>query len=218
MSRSWQGDSGPRPGPCAYPALFGSRRSYIYFLEILSQAVCLLTNSASLNAFWVSFCDNRAGLSALRKGYGKDEAISRLLPWFHAMCLRKRWHGHFAWVSSHANLSDKVSRGDLRLVQARGWPLLQSDLGPLWQIIGHIAADSTYAVSGISCGVLSLSWQFTGSTWVGREAAELVNGSDRRHHSAPPVSAVRLLRCTHQRRMGNGDKSETLPISLHRLA
>ena len=144
--------------------LFVSRRSYIYFLEIFSQAICLLTNSAHLPAFWVSFCDNRAGLSALRKGYGRDEAINRPLSWFHALCLRKRWHGHFEWVSSHANLSDKVSRGDLRLVQARGWPVLDADLGPLWSIIERIAVDSSVAVLGGVEAALALSWQFRGST------------------------------------------------------
>ena len=144
--------------------LFDSRRSYIYFLEIFSQAICLLSNSATLPQFWVSFCDNRAGLSALQKGYGRDEAINRFLSWFHALSVRQRWHGQFEWVSSASNLSDKVSRGDLRLVQDRGWPLLCTDLGPLWQIVERVAVDSNFAVSAGVEEALSLRWHFSGST------------------------------------------------------
>ncbi|CAE7942077.1 unnamed protein product [Symbiodinium sp. KB8] len=40
-----------------------------------------------------------------------------------------------------------VSRGDVRLVQDRGWPLLCTDLGPLWQIVERVAVDSNFAVS-----------------------------------------------------------------------
>ncbi|CAE6943486.1 unnamed protein product [Symbiodinium sp. CCMP2592] len=144
--------------------LFGSRRSYIYFLEIFSQAVCLLANHDQISPFWVSFCDNRAGLAALRKGYGKDESINRFLSWFHALCIRLRWHGHFEWVSSQANLSDKVSRGDLRFVRSQGWPLLQDDLSEFWAVVERIAADSEFATGAGVEAALASRWLFQSST------------------------------------------------------
>ncbi|CAE7364819.1 Dnmt3b [Symbiodinium sp. CCMP2592] len=141
-------------------ALFSSRRAFIYFLEIFGQAISLLTNKDRIGKFWVSFCDNRSGLSAIRKGYGRDEAINRFLSWFHALMIRMRWHGHFEWVSSGANLSDKISRGDLSMARARGWDMLSSSLDGIWPIVKRIAVDSEFANGPAVDAMLSFSWAF----------------------------------------------------------
>ena len=150
--------------PPSILSLFGARRSFIYFLEIFSQAICLLTNHKRMTPFWISFCDNRAGLTALQKGYGRDEHVNRMLSWFHALNSRLRWHGHFQWVSSEANISDKVSRGDLTTVQSQGWASLQSGLEGFWPILERIASDSLYAVGEGVEAALALEWQFATST------------------------------------------------------
>ena len=72
------------------------------FILILAQAVGLLTNRALLSSFWIAFVD-----------YGRDEGINRLLAWFDHLSMRLGWQGHFEWVASAANISDKVSRGSL---------------------------------------------------------------------------------------------------------
>lgn len=141
-------------------ALFSSRRAYIYFLEIFGQAISLLTNKDRISEFWVSFCDNRSGLSALRKGYGRDESINRFLSWFHALMIRMRWHGHFEWVSSGANLSDEISRGDLSMARWNGWSLLQSSLDEIWPVIKRIAVDSQFATGAAVDAMLSFQWAF----------------------------------------------------------
>ena len=140
--------------------MFCSRRAYIYFLEIMAQAICLLTNHRHLSKFWVSFCDNRAGLAAISKGYGRDETINNLLSWFHALSTRMRWHGHFEWVSSSANLSDKISRGDLSIAATHGWDILSTELDELWPIIGRIARDPEFAIGEGVSAALAIEWHF----------------------------------------------------------
>ena len=58
---------------------FGKRKAFIYALEICAQLICFVCLQHHLPTLVVSFCDNTAGLSALLKGYGKDERINGLL-------------------------------------------------------------------------------------------------------------------------------------------
>ena len=147
--------------PSSLLKVYCHRKAFIYFLEILAQAVGLLSNRRYLSAFWVAFVDNQAGRSALTKGYGRDESINRLLAWFHHLAMQLGWHGHFEWVSSSANISDKISRGSLDLAVALGWQFLASPLEPLWAILLRVATDMEYACGQGVSDALALEWRFS---------------------------------------------------------
>ena len=61
------------------------------------------------------------------KGFGRDESINCLLQrsWrcIESRSLRPAWQG----VTSSANVTDAVSRGDLRHTRAEGWRLVAYD-------------------------------------------------------------------------------------------
>ena len=148
---------------CTGFPLAGLLPPFIYFLEILDQAVGLLSNRRFLATFWVAFVDNQAGRAALAKGYGRDECINRLLAWFHHVSMRLGWMGHFEWVASTANISDKISRGSLDRAVSEGWLFLQSDLSPLWRILEKASQDMEYACGQGVHDALALDWLFAGS-------------------------------------------------------
>ena len=78
----------------------------------------------------ISFCDNRAGISALLRGFGKDPAINRILTLAWRLVHFNRWHLHMEWVASDNNISDKVSRHDLEMAEEFGWQQITADMDP----------------------------------------------------------------------------------------
>ena len=92
---------------------FTSRRSFIYMLEILAQILPIVALEPQLHRRCLMFVDNEPAKHALMKGYGKDDGINRLLQaaWvvLEKACIEPEWQR----VSSAANVSDGVSRGDL---------------------------------------------------------------------------------------------------------
>ncbi|CAE7841029.1 kanC, partial [Symbiodinium necroappetens] len=75
----------------------------------------------------IMFVDNEPARHALSKGFGKDDSINCLLQhtWRHieSLSLRPAWQR----VTSAANVSVDVSRGDFRHAQAAGWTRLEHD-------------------------------------------------------------------------------------------
>ena len=69
--------------------------------------------SSLLPKRWLEFIDNQAGEAALRKGYGKDDAVNGVLTAFWALAVRMSWDPNFNRVESKANISDAVSRADI---------------------------------------------------------------------------------------------------------
>ena len=126
------------------------------FILILAQAVGLLTNRALLSSFWIAFVD-----------YGRDEGINRLLAWFHHLSMRLGWQGHFEWVASAANISDKVSRGSLDTAVSQNWSFLSSSLQPLWGVLFKVSQDMEYACGQGVLDALALEWHFPGAPHVG---------------------------------------------------
>ena len=171
--------------PASLIRVYCHRRAFIYFLEILAQAVGLLTNRPLLSTFWVAFVDNQAGKAALSKGYGRDEHVNHLLAWFHHLAMRLGWQGHFEWVASSANISDNVSRGSLERASALGWRFLTSDLQPLWDILLRVAHDMEYACGAGVTEALALEWAFSGAPpggVAGSGAAECGLQTQQLHH------------------------------------
>ncbi|CAE7252601.1 kanC, partial [Symbiodinium sp. CCMP2456] len=106
---------------------FASRRAYIYMLEIVAQILPLLVLYDRIDQHVIMFVDNEPARHALSKGFGKDESINRLLQhswrYIEEIRLRPAWQR----VTSSANVSDAVSRGDLRHARAEGWTLVEAD-------------------------------------------------------------------------------------------
>ena len=99
--------------------------------------------------------------------YGRDEGINRLLAWFDHLSMRLGWQGHFEWVASAANISDKVSRGSLDTAVSQNWSFLSSSLQPLWDVLFKVSQDMEYACGQGVLDALALEWHFPGAPHVG---------------------------------------------------
>ena len=102
-------------------------------LEIVAQVVPLLAMQDTIDKFVIMFVDNEPARHALAKGFGKDDSINCLLQhtWrrIEDLSLRPAWQR----VTSSANVSDAVSRGDLRHARAEGWTEVQLDWDALFE-------------------------------------------------------------------------------------
>ena len=89
-----------------------------------------------------------AGEAALKKGYGKDPHVNGILASFWALAARQAWSPQFNRVSSAANNSDAVSRGDLRRARKMSWHQLQVPTDDVIAILARASNDLDYANSG----------------------------------------------------------------------
>ena len=100
---------------------------------------------SEISSRFISFIDNRAGLSALSKGFGRDTNINNLLGLTWNLIGTYGWHLHLAWVSSENNISDKVSRQDDSDMNEIDAQPVSFKLDPLFKILCRVADDSDYA-------------------------------------------------------------------------
>ena len=135
---------------------FCSRRAFIYFLEIYAQLVAFCTHVDALPAFWIAYVDNQPGMSALQKGFGRDEDINVILTGFWSLATKMRWVPEFRWVPSALNIADPVSRADFSIVQ-KSWRRLASDCRELEALLLRLDSES---VSAFPDAVRSLEWQW----------------------------------------------------------
>ena len=90
-------------------------------LEIAAQIMALVALQDLLpEAIWC-WIDNTAGESALRKGYGRDRKVNRLLTMLWTFLAKKQLDPHWRRVKSSANISDPISREDLSLAHSHHW-------------------------------------------------------------------------------------------------
>ncbi len=121
------------------------RRAFIYFLEVAAQLFALTLLRSTANSRIISWIDNRAGLFALTKGYGRDANVNCLLGLFWRLATHQGWHLHLAWVQSDQNISDRVSRQDTSQMMEIDARRVQFDLSPLFKILCRVARGSEYA-------------------------------------------------------------------------
>lgn len=126
---------------------FCARRAYIYFLEIYAQVLSAIFLRRRLGSMWISFIDSTAGHSALLRGYGRDASINRLIAFTWALFAELRMFPHFEWVSSACNLSDGVSRHDLKYAFEAGWSQQEFDVAPLLKIFRRVSVDLEFAIA-----------------------------------------------------------------------
>ncbi|CAE7200466.1 unnamed protein product [Symbiodinium microadriaticum] len=136
---------------------FTSRRAYIYMLEVVAQVLPLIALQHDLDKQIIMFVDNEPARHALSKGFGKDDSINCLLQhtWRHIemLSLRPAWQR----VTSAANVSDDVSRGDLRHAQAAGWTRLEHDWDAVFE--GRHTYGDTHRLASIASETFSIRWQ-----------------------------------------------------------
>ena len=127
--------------------IFVPQSIYIYMLEIVAQVVPLLAMQDTIDKFVIMFVDNEPARHALAKGFGKDDSINCLLQhtWrrIEDLSLRPAWQR----VTSSANVSDAVSRGDLRHARAEGWTEVQLDWDALFEEL--LKGSEAFRASGV---------------------------------------------------------------------
>ena len=87
-------------------------RDYIYWLEAVAQLISIAVVARDQFDCLICFVDNTAAEHALNKGTSKNPALCWLLGSFWLWAAKRGLFVSFQRVTSQANLSDKVSRGD----------------------------------------------------------------------------------------------------------
>ena len=127
--------------------IFVPQSIYIYMLEIVAQVVPLLAMQDTIDKFVIMFVDNEPARHALTKGFGKDDSINCLLQYtwrrIEDLSLRPAWQR----VTSSANVSDAVSRGDLRHARAEEWTEVQLDWDALFEEL--LKGSEAFRASGV---------------------------------------------------------------------
>ena len=116
---------------------FGRVPSYVLASLVLLRS--------KLSPLVVAFIDNRAGLAALVKGFGRDPCINNLIGLAWRLINYYGWQIHFNWVSSEHNIADRVSRQDGSDMQFIPAECTAFQLTPLFQILCRAAEDTEYA-------------------------------------------------------------------------
>jgi hypothetical protein len=119
--------------------IYCQTQAYIYFLEIIAQIIPAIMRPDLVKGHYMSFVDNEAAKHALIKGYGKIDEINNLASAFWRHCADNRTNPWFERVSTKANISDAISRGDLCEGLARGWSVYSPDMSPIFEDIRLIA-------------------------------------------------------------------------------
>ena len=116
-------------------------------LEIVAQVVPLMVMKNMIDKFVIMFVDNEPARHALTKGFGKDDSINCLLQYswrqIEELSLRPAWQR----VTSSANVSDAVRRGDLRHARAEGWTAVHFNWDALFEEL--LKGSETFRASGV---------------------------------------------------------------------
>eukprot|EP00438_Fugacium_kawagutii_P014457 Skav223504 [mRNA] locus=scaffold1160:147994:152414:- [translate_table: standard] len=124
-------------------AHFTTRRAYIYSLEILSQVIGLILGQHILDKQVWCFCDNEPGRCAITRGFGRDLKVNRLLNCAWQFIQGASLSPSFQRVTSSANMSDSISRGDLSMAKMLGWQRLETDWDGLYKLLVQATREKT---------------------------------------------------------------------------
>ena len=126
---------------------YGRRRAFIYVLELMAPVIAMVALHHHYNPFLVLWIDNRARLSAMSRGYGRDPSVNNLLTFAWSFLARVGVFLQCEWVASRHNLADGISRHDLSDMRDGAWKLLQLPMEPFYRILKRCADDTGYAAS-----------------------------------------------------------------------
>ena len=182
---------------------YSRRRAFIYVLELMAPLIAIMSLHSQMPRFLILWIDNKAGLSALAKGYGRDPAVNNMLTLMWCFLARTGIHLHCEWVPSAHNLADGISRHDLSEAKTGGWRLLDIPLKPLHQILQRCANDVDFAST--SAVRLVLDWSsslvIADLALVGQLELEMVGTLSSAGHVAHQGKM-------HQRTLQLGDEKE----------
>ena len=118
-----------------------------YFLEIVAHLLAIIDLQAILPQHLVAFIDNSPGQTqtALIKGYGRDPAINNVLATYWAVISQLDLNIHLEWVCSANNISDAVSRHDVRQAHQLQWLPWQQDRTTFFQVLLKASSDIEHA-------------------------------------------------------------------------
>ena len=120
---------------------YSRRRAFIYVLELMAPIIAIISLHRSMSPFILLWIDNKAGLAALEKGHGRDEAVNNMLSFFWCFTAKAGIYLHCEWVPSAHNLADGISRHSMDDVKRGQWTPLDLPLKPLLSIFQRCAHD-----------------------------------------------------------------------------
>jgi len=139
---------------------FGTRKAFIYFLEIVAQVIVVVFFRSVLPSFWLSFIDNQAGCCALLKGYGRDDVVNHLLSFTWSLLAKHASTPHFHYVPSDLNVADSISRGDDSDAVRLHWQRVHLDLHAFEDLLLLVADDLHFATTNAVDMALQLALNF----------------------------------------------------------
>jgi len=101
---------------------------HLYVLELMAPLIAMVALRRTFSNFIVLWIDNRSGLAALEKGWGKKDEVNNMLTFLWAFLARHHIHLHCEWVPSEHNLADRISRHDLTDIHTGNWKLVNLPL------------------------------------------------------------------------------------------
>eukprot|EP00913_Durusdinium_trenchii_P034582 g32352.t1 len=126
---------------------FTTRRAFIYALEIIAQLLCLIAGQSHMERMSLCFIDNEPGKFALQKGYGRDTRVNRLLAMLWQFVETSNHIPHWERVTSQANISDAISRGDFSMAETMNWRALSFDWNGLYDTLTRATASMEAAMT-----------------------------------------------------------------------
>ena len=138
-----------RRGSVAGPPVFAHRGQFIFLSEALVQVLAQFASPDQLRSPYLSFTYNAAAQLALSKGFSSDDAVNMLSSIFWASAAEKRSAPWFERVSSKANISDGVSRGDFREAGQLGARQLEFDFHNIWDELIRAIRNNKFADSSV---------------------------------------------------------------------
>ena len=155
---------------------YSKRRAFIYVLELMAPIIAIISVHRSMSPFALLWIDNKAGLAALSRGYGRDVAVNNMLSFFWCFLARAGIFLHCEWVPSAHNLADGISRHSLDEAQYGHWTLLEVPLKPLHSIFNdvHMTLVSPLLKQWLWHGPGLSPSGFLISCWAGRQSSRWV--------------------------------------------
>ena len=173
---------------------FTSRRAFIYALEILAQLLCLVAGKPYLERMSLCFIDNEPGKFALQKGYGKDTKVNRLLAFLWQFVESSDYEPHWERVTSQANISDAISRGDTSQAVALGWKEIDFDWDSLYKTLDQATASMEKAMNLAAANFRPDTTGGRRPTWRGNTCPRAAVASEPKRSAAEGLGA-RVKRC-----------------------
>ncbi len=114
---------------------FDTNKAQIFLLEALTAILSGCIAPVFSNSHYITFIDNEPAKFSLLNGHTKNHQVNNLVSAFWHEQARANTMPWFERVTSEANCSDAISRGDPTLLHENGWPILSLNLKLFWKLL-----------------------------------------------------------------------------------